>query len=187
MSYYFPNSEPVGPCKVLIVTSGATYRFLRRQIRWCHIPISLRISQFIVIHTIKGFRVVNEAEVDVFLEFPSFFHDPKNVGNLISGSSPFSKSSLYIWKFMVHIQLRPSLKDFEHYLANMWDEHTCTVVWIYTLALYFFENGMKTDFFPNPVGTEFSKFVGILSCSTFTASSFRTWNTSTSFVHSNAS
>ena len=71
-----------------------------------------------MIHTIKGFRVVNEAEVDVFLEFPIFFHDPKNVGNLISGSSPFSKSSLYIWKFMVHIQLRPSLKDFEHYLAE---------------------------------------------------------------------
>ena len=77
------------------------------------------ILQFVVIYTVKGFGVVNEAEVDVCLELPCFFYDPMDVGNLISGSSAFSKSSLYIWKFSVHILLKPSLKDFEHYLASM--------------------------------------------------------------------
>ena len=66
--------------------------------------------QFVVIHTIKGFSIICEAEVDVFLEFSCFFHDPANVGNLISGSSAFSKTSLYIWKFMVHILLKPGFK-----------------------------------------------------------------------------
>ena len=70
-----------------------------------------------MIHTVKGFSVVNEAEVDVFLEFFCFAYDPADVGNLISGSSASSKFSLYIWKFSVHIQLKLSLKDFEHYLA----------------------------------------------------------------------
>ena len=72
-----------------------------------------------MIHTVKGFSVVNELEVDVFLEFSSFFYDPTDVGNLISGSSAFSKSSLHIWKFSVHVLLKPSLKDFEHYFACM--------------------------------------------------------------------
>ena len=75
--------------------------------------------QFVVIHTVKGFPVVNEAEVDIFLEIPCFLHDPPNVGNLISGSSASSKSSLYIWKFSVHIVLKPSKKDFEHNFASM--------------------------------------------------------------------
>ena len=75
--------------------------------------------QFVVIHTVKGFSVVNEAEVDVFLEFFCFFYDSTNVGNLISGSSDFSESSVYIWKFLVHVILKPSLKDFEHYLVSM--------------------------------------------------------------------
>ena len=73
--------------------------------------------QFVVIHTVKGFSIVNEA--DAFLEFPCFLYDPADVGNLISGSSAFSKPSLYIWKFLVHILLKPSLKDFEHRLASM--------------------------------------------------------------------
>ena len=75
--------------------------------------------QFFVIHTVKGFSIVNEAEVDVFLEFPCFLHDPTNVGNLICGSSAFSKPSLYIWKFSVHVLLKSSLNDFEDYLAGM--------------------------------------------------------------------
>ena len=74
--------------------------------------------QFVVIHTIKGFNVVNKAEVDVFLEFPCFFYDPM-VDNLISGSSAVSKSSLNILKFSVHILLKPSLENFEHYFASM--------------------------------------------------------------------
>ena len=75
--------------------------------------------QFVVIHTIKGFHAVHEAEVDVFLELTCFLYDPVNVGNLTSGSSAFSKLSLYTWKFSVHVQLKPSLKDFEHYLASV--------------------------------------------------------------------
>ena len=86
---------------------------------WPVIPILLRILQFVVIYTVRGFSVVNEAEVDVSLEFAYFFCDPVGVGNLISGSSAFSKSSLNIWKFLVHILLMPSLKDFDSYLANM--------------------------------------------------------------------
>ena len=74
---------------------------------------------FAVIHTVKGFGIVNKAEIDVFLELSCFFDDPAAVSNLISGSSAFSKSSLNIWKFMVHILLKPDLENFEHYLASM--------------------------------------------------------------------
>ena len=72
-------------------------------------------SQLVVIHKVKCFHIVNEAEVDVFLEFPCFLYDPMDSGNLITGSSGFSKSILYIWKFSIHILLKPSLKDFEHF------------------------------------------------------------------------
>ena len=75
--------------------------------------------QLVVIHIVKGFSVVNEAEVDNFLEFPWFLYDPRDVGNLTSGSSAFSKSSLYIWKFSVHVLLKPGLKDFEYNLVCM--------------------------------------------------------------------
>ena len=75
--------------------------------------------QFVVIYTVKGFGVVNKTEVDVFLELSCFFNDPVNVGNLISGSSSFSKSSLNIWKFMVHVWLKPGLENFEHYFASV--------------------------------------------------------------------
>ena len=91
-----------------------------RQVRWSGIPISFRIFQFIVIHTVKGFDIVNKAEVDVFLELSCFFHDPAEVSNLISGSSAFSKSSLNIWMFTVHLMLKPGLKNFEHYFTGMW-------------------------------------------------------------------
>ena len=82
-------------------------------------PISFRIFQFVVIHTVKGFGIVNKGEIDVFLEPSCFFDDPADVGNLISGSSAFSKSSLDIWKFTVHILLEPGLKNFEHYSASL--------------------------------------------------------------------
>ena len=76
-------------------------------------------QQFLVIHTSKSFNVVNEAEVDGFLEFSCFFYDPMDVGNLISDSSAFSKYSLNIWKFLVHVLSKPGLEDFEHYFASM--------------------------------------------------------------------
>ena len=73
---------------------------------------------FVVIHTVKGFGIVNKTEVDVFLELSCFFDDPADVGNLISGSSTFSKSSLNIWKFTVHVLLKTGLENFEHYFAS---------------------------------------------------------------------
>ena len=76
-------------------------------------------SQFVVIHTVKGFGIVNKAEIDVFLELSCFFHDPADVGNLISGSAAFPKSSLNIWRFMVHMLLKPGLDNFEDYFASL--------------------------------------------------------------------
>ena len=88
-----------------------------------------KFSQFTVIHTVKCFSVVNEAEVDVFLEFTCFFLWSADVGNFISGSSAFSKPRLYTCQFSVHILLKPNLKDFEHNLASMWNECNIMVVW----------------------------------------------------------
>ena len=87
-----------------------------------------KFPQFVVVHTVKGFSVVNEAEVDVFLEFSCFFYDPTDVGNLISGSSAFFKSSLNIWKFSVLVLLKLNLENFEHYFASVLDECNCVVV-----------------------------------------------------------
>ena len=84
--------------------------------------------QFIVIHTVKDFGIVNKAKVDVFLKLSCFFNDPVDVGNLISGSSAFSKTSLNIGKFTIHILLKPGLENFEHYFTSMWDECNCAVV-----------------------------------------------------------
>ena len=81
--------------------------------------LSKNFSQFIVIHIVKGFGIVKKGEIDVFLELSCFFHDSADVGKLISGSSAFSKSSLNIWKFMVHILLKLGLENFEHYFASM--------------------------------------------------------------------
>ena len=87
--------------------------------------------QFVLIHTVKGFGIVNKAEIDVFLELSCFFDEPTDVGYLISGSSAFPKSSLNIWKFTVHLLLKPGLEDFEHYFTNKWDECNCAVVWAF--------------------------------------------------------
>ena len=81
-----------------------------------------------MIHTVKGFGIVDETEVDVFLEFPSFLYDPADVGNLISGSSFFSEPRLDIWKFSVHIILKPGMQDFKHDLTSVGDECNCPVV-----------------------------------------------------------
>ena len=82
-------------------------------------PISFRIFLFIVIHTVEGFGIVNKAEIDVFLEFSCFFDDPEDIGNLISASSSFPETSLNIWKFSVHILLKPGLENFEHYFTGV--------------------------------------------------------------------
>ena len=90
--------------------------------------ISQNLPQFIVIHTVKGFGIVNKAEIDVFLELSCFFHDPGDVDNLISGSSLFSKTSLNIRKFTVHMLLKPGLENFEDFFTSMGDECNCVVV-----------------------------------------------------------
>ena len=107
-----------------------------------------KFPQFIVIHTVKGFSIVSEAEVGVFLEFPFFLYDPAKVGNLISGSSAFSKSSLNIWKFSVHTLLKPNLKDFER---NILACEMSTIVWQceHSLSLSFLGIGMKIDLYPS--------------------------------------
>ena len=86
-------------------------------------PSLSEFPRFTVIHTVQGFGIVNNAEMDVFLELSCFFHDPAEVGNLISGSSAFSKTSLNIWKFMVHVLLKPGLENFEYYFTSVWDEY----------------------------------------------------------------
>ena len=134
--------------------------------------------QFIVIHTVKGFGILNKAEIDGFLELSCFFNDPAEVGNLISGSSSFSKSSLNIWKFMVHVLLKPGLRNFEHYFTSMWDECNCVVVWTFFGIAFLWDWNENWPFlvlwpllsFPN---------LRHIECSTFTASSFRIWNSST--------
>ena len=118
--------------------------------------------QFVVIHTVKCFAVVNKAKVDVFLELSCYFHDPVEADSLISCSSAFSKSSLNIWKFTVHILLKPGLENFEYYFASMWDECNCVVVWaLFSIAFLW---DWKENTFSSPMETaEFSKFAGILS------------------------
>ena len=128
--------------------------------------------QFFVIHTVKSFSIINEAEVYVFLEFSCFLYDPVDVGNLISGYSAFSKSSLYIWKFSVHILLKPGMENF----ASMWNGCNCAVVWT------FFGIGMKTDLFQCCGYCWVFQICWHIECSTLTASSFRIWNSSTGIL-----
>ena len=128
--YFFPNFELVH-CSM----SGSNCCFLTciqvsqeaGKVVWCS-HLFKNFLQFVVIHTVKSFFVVNEAVVDVLLEFPCFLYDPMNFGNFISSPPAFSKSKLYMWKFLILVLLKPSLKDFEHNGASMWNECHCAVV-----------------------------------------------------------
>ena len=119
--------------------------------------------QFLVIHTVKGFGIVNKEEIDVFLELFCFFDDPAGVGNSLSGSSAFSKTSLNIWKFMVHVLLTPGLENFEHFFTSVWDECNCVVS--LSILWHCLSLGLEWKLtFSSPVATaEFSKFAGMLS------------------------
>ena len=133
LMYSFPNLEPVC-CSM----SSSNCCFLtciqisqKAGIVVWYSHLFKNFPQFVVIHTDKNFSVVNEAEVDGFLEISCLFYDPVDVGNLISGFSAFSKSSLNIWKFSVHVLLKPSFENFEHYFVSVWDEYNCVVVWTF--------------------------------------------------------
>ena len=139
--YSFPNLEPVccsmSDCNCCLLTYIQVSQEAGNMVWYSH--RLKNFPHFVVIHTVKDFSIVNEAEVDVFLEFSCFFDDPTDADNLISGSSAFSKSSLNIWKFSVHILLlNPSLENFEHYFTSVWNEYNCVVVWT------FFVNGYTT-------------------------------------------
>ena len=164
-------NQLVVPCLVVIFASWPTYRFLRRQVRWSGIPISWRIFHSLLGSTVKGFNLVNEAEENVFLEFSCFFYDPKDVGNLISGSSAFSKSTLNIRKFSVHVLLKPSLKNFEHYLASMWNDHNRVVVWTF-LGIALLWDWNENWLFQSCGHRWVFQICWHIECSTFTASSF---------------
>ena len=100
------------------------------QVVW-HSHLLNNFLQLLVIHTVKGFGIVNKAKLDLFLDLSCVFSDPMDVGNYISGVSAFSKSILNIWKFMFHILLKPGLENFEHYFASLWDEWNCAVIWTF--------------------------------------------------------
>ena len=121
-------------------------------------------------------HIVNESE-DVFLELSCFSYKTTDVGNLIFGSSAFSKSSLNIWKFMLHLLLKPGLENFEHYFACVWDECNCVVVWT-VFGIAFLRDWNEDWPFPVLWPLLFFKFAGIWSAA-LTASSFRIWNSST--------
>ena len=131
--YSFSYFEPV--CRSM---SGSNCCFLTciqisqeaDQVVW-YSHLLKNFPPFVVIHTIKDFGIVNKKEADIFLELSCFFDDPMGVGNLISGSSAFSKSSLNIWKFVAHVLMKPGLENFEHYFTSVWDECNCAVVWAF--------------------------------------------------------
>ena len=168
--YSFPNLEPVY-CSM----SGSNSCFLTciqvsqeaGQVVW-YSHLLKNFPQFVVIHTVKGFGRVDKAEVDVFLELSCFFRDPTDAGNLISGSSAFSKTSLNIWKFMVHVLLKPGLENFEHYFARVWDEGNCAVVWAFFGIAFLWDCNANWPF-PILWPLEFSKFAGILSAAAHAA------------------
>ena len=177
--YSFPNLEPVccsrssSNCCFLscIQVSQETSKLV-----W-YSHLLKNFLQCVVIHTVKGFRIVNAAEVDVFLEFLCFFYNPTDVGNLVSGSSTFSKSCLYIWKFSVHVLLNPHLYILSSTLVGTWKEGNCPVVWtFFGIALLW--DWMKTDLFQFCGNCCVFKVCWHLECSTLVALSFRIWNSS---------
>ena len=130
------------------------------QVLW-YSHIFQNFPQFVVIYTVKGFGIVNKAEIGVFLELFCFFDDPVDVGILMYGSSAFSKTSLNIWKFTVYVLLKPGLENFDHYFSSMWGECNYVVVWAFFGIAFLWD---WNENWPFPVATtEFSKFAGILS------------------------
>ena len=122
----------VVPCPVLTVAFLTCIQISQEagKVVW-YSHLFQNFPQFFAIHIVKGFGMVNKAEIDVFLELSCFFNDPVDVGNLISGSSAFSKTSLNIWKFTVHVLLKSGLENFKHHFTGVWDECNCVEVWAF--------------------------------------------------------
>ena len=129
----FPSLEPVHcsmySCNYCFLTCIQISREAGQVVWYSH--LFQNFPQFVMIHIVKGFGIVNRAEIDVFLELSGFSNDPTGVGNLISGFSAFSESSFNIWKFKVLVLLKPGLENLEHYFASVWDECSCGVVWAF--------------------------------------------------------
>ena len=172
----FSKFEPVScSCKLLTIASWAACRFLRSHVKYSHIFKKCKnFPQFVVIHTVKGFSIVNEAEVDVFLEFPCFLYNPMNV-DLISGSSAFSKPTLYIWKFSVIILLMLAWRILSITLLAC--KMCAIVVWTFFRTVLLWDGNENWSF---PVLWPLLSFPNLLTyeCSILTTSSFRIWNSS---------
>ena len=152
-------NQSVVPCLDLTVASWPAHRFLRRQVRWSGIPISFKNCP-VCCDPHKVFGVVNKAD-SFFLEPSCFSYDPKDVGNFISGSSAFSKSSLNIWKFTVHILVKPHLENFEHYFVSVLDECNCVVVWTFFGIAFLWD---WNENWPFPVLWPLLSFPNLLAC-----------------------
>ena len=164
--YSFPSLEPVC-CSVsssncCFLTCLQISQEAGKVVWYSH--LFQNFPQFVVVHTVKGFGIVNKAEIDVFLELSCFFDNSTDVGNFISGSSAFSESSLNIWKFMVHILLKPGLENFEHYFVSMWDECNCAVVWTFFGISFFWDwNENWNENWPFPVPWPLLSFPNLLA------------------------
>ena len=191
--YSFPYLEPIccsmssSNCGFLICIQIAEEA---GQVVW-YSHLFQNFPQFIVIRTVKGFGLVSKAEIDVFLELSCFFDDPADVGNLISGSSAFSKTSLNIWKFVVHVVLKLGLENFEHSFTSMWDECNCVVVWaLFGIAFLWDwnENGPFPVLWPLSYSNLLAYWVQHFHSIIFQDLKQLNWNsiTSTSFVRSDA-
>ena len=138
----------------------------------CYSHLFQNVPQFIVIHRVKGFIIVNKAEIDVFLELSCFLDDPADVGNLISGSSAFSKTSLNNWKFVVHVLLKPGLENVEHYFTSVWDECNCAVVWAFFGIAFLWS---WNENWPFPVLICISRYITLESMCVYVQSLSHVW------------
>ena len=170
--YSFPDLEPVRcsmPSSNCCFLTCIQISQEAGQVVW-HSHLLNNFLQLLVIHTVKGFGIVNKAKLDLFLELSCVFSDPMDVGNYISGVSAFSKSILNIWKFMFHILLKPGLENFEHYFTSVRDECNCAVVWAFFAIAFLWDWNENWPFpvlwpllnFPNLLAYWVQHFHGII-------------------------
>ena len=164
LNYSFPNLEPVycskssfNCCFLICIQISKE----AGQVVW-YSHLFKYFPQFVVVHTVKGFGVINKAEVDVFLELSCFFDD-LDIGELISGSSAISKSNVNTWKFTVHILLKPGLENFKHYFTSVCNECICAVVWAFFGIAFLWDWNENLTFSSSVATAEFSKFADLFN------------------------